>query len=114
MNKVCLSQDNFDRLLELALNNCQTSHKNTQPNKNIRHISFLQTNCPNGLYLNNGQCIKCPDSYVKNKIPQNNCDCIRYIYNGKKGYGTYNPVAKMCAFNTDGGKYELIFSDNDS
>jgi hypothetical protein len=70
MDKVCLSNDNFNKLLELSLKNCYINKKNdtvriSQPQNSIKFKphSFVQINtpnCPPKYYNYNGDCKPCP------------------------------------------------------
>ncbi len=86
MNKICLSQNNFDKLLELALNNCQAPNtkQNVQPNKFFKPISFLTrnaNNCLAGNYLSSdGSCKPCETGTYQDKDGQISCNFC------KKGY----------------------------
>ena len=87
MNKICLTQNNFDRLLELALHNCQNHHKNVH-----KPISFLNYNpdCKDLIesghsYIDkNKVCKYCPLHYSKDDndydIIKQNCDKSLYSY----------------------------------
>ncbi len=70
MDKVCLSNDNFNKLLDLSLKNCYSNKKNeivsiSQPQNSIKFKphNFVQINtpnCPPKYYNYNGDCKPCP------------------------------------------------------
>ncbi len=72
MEKICLSQNNFDILLKLALSNCQKSEKKTHIKRSYKPISFLNEpeslqKCldSNGFYDEKiGKCVHIKDGEV--------------------------------------------------
>lgn len=74
MDKVCLTNDNFNKLLDLSLRNCVSNQKNdtiSNPNNSIKFKphSFVQLSSPNcnqNQYIHNGTCTDCPRV---NKMP---------------------------------------------
>lgn len=101
MEKICLSQDNFDKLLHLALQNCKNPDKKiSSKNINYKPISFfgpipppLVDHCEKGNYFSRKEqkCLKCPtneNDYNNNPDSHSYCK-IDMLYPDKKESDKY-------------------------
>lgn len=114
--KICLSQNNFDRLLELALNNCQTPHKITRNSlvKLVKPMSFLsinENNCLAGNYFSrdNQKCQPCLAGTYQDKDGQYSCKrCPPGKIQGKTGQTKCEdcPPGAVCYGQRDGLEIE--------
>lgn len=91
MNKICLTQNNFDKLLEMALNNCQVPKKKQNVHKPISFFGydpvFIKPSCEDATvggysYIDkNGKCKHCPPHYSQDDndydIIKQNCSISR-------------------------------------